>query len=260
MTDTRTLAEIKRNPIIVEDSTLLLDTGHFEMISRVAGVMASCATMPDHVRGKPGDAFRIAEQAFRWNMSPFLVADKTFFVSGKLAYEGQLIAAVINTRAGLEHPLNYEFEGDPSKPRTLRLKISGHFKGEESDRHLTVAWETGRAMAKGAARLWDSQPEQQLVYYGVRVWARRFAPEVILGCYTPEELRIADDVLQQRSEQAKDITPEPTDPLDRVERAIKQAERARKKAAEGQDQVLYAKKDEHDSPGEAGRDGDEEAA
>jgi hypothetical protein len=35
--------------------------------------------------------------------------------------------------------------------------------------------------------MWIKQPDQQLVYAGTRVWARRHAPEVMLGVYAPEE-------------------------------------------------------------------------
>ena len=33
----------------------------------------------------------------------------------------------------------------------------------------------------------DIQPDQQLAYHGSRVWARRHAPELMLGVYSPEE-------------------------------------------------------------------------
>jgi hypothetical protein len=35
--------------------------------------------------------------------------------------------------------------------------------------------------------VWQTQPDQQLMYHGVRVWARRHTPELMLGVYSPEE-------------------------------------------------------------------------
>ncbi len=43
------------------------------------------------------------------------------------------------------------------------------------------------ADAKTSNSMWTKQPDQQLVYASTRVWARRHAPEVMLGVYAPEE-------------------------------------------------------------------------
>jgi hypothetical protein len=48
------------------------------------------------------------------------------------------------------------------------------------------------ADAKTSNSLWTKQPDQQLVYAGTRVWARRHAPEVMLGVYAPEEFDRAE--------------------------------------------------------------------
>ena len=37
-------------------------------------------------------------------------------------------------------------------------------------------------------QMWKRQPDQQLVYHGARVWARRWTPAVILGVYSREEM------------------------------------------------------------------------
>ena len=34
-------------------------------------------------------------QAFHWGMEPFAVANKSYFVNDRMAYEAQLIAAVV---------------------------------------------------------------------------------------------------------------------------------------------------------------------
>ena len=37
------------------------------------------------------------------------------------------------------------------------------------------------------AKVWTTQPDQQLMYHGTRVWARRHMPELMLGVWSPEE-------------------------------------------------------------------------
>ncbi len=55
------------------------------------------AGIAKHLRDNPGAA--VAMQAFEWDMSPFAVASKSYSVNGVIAYEAQLITAVVNTRS-----------------------------------------------------------------------------------------------------------------------------------------------------------------
>ncbi len=216
VSESRTVAEIRRAPLVVQDDvTFLFDTARFEQLQRLAGVMAACKTMPTHLKGSVSDCFRVASQAMRWQMDPFAICDKTYEVGGKLAYEGQLIAAVVNLRAGLEGRLSYRYAGDPATPDTLSIIVAGKFRGEAEERTIEATWKAGFAMSKGARDKWQSQPEQQLSYFGARVWARRHCPEIILGAYTPEEL--FDD---QQQLAPKDVTPRTGDKLDALEASI----------------------------------------
>src|SRR5260370_9614045 len=43
--------------------------------------------VPKHLRGNPGACLRVALQADEWGFSPFAVADKSYCVSDRIAYE-----------------------------------------------------------------------------------------------------------------------------------------------------------------------------
>ncbi len=53
----------------------------------------------------------VALQALDWQMNPFAVAGKSYQVNGTIAYEAQLIAAVVNTRSGIKGRLRYAYDG-----------------------------------------------------------------------------------------------------------------------------------------------------
>ena len=63
----------------------------------LAEMMARGKMMPEHLRGSAGDCLMVVEQAMRWRMSPFAVAQCTSSVKGKLMYEGKLVAAAVET-------------------------------------------------------------------------------------------------------------------------------------------------------------------
>jgi hypothetical protein len=136
--------------------------------------------IPEHLRKNPGDCLLIVEQAMRWGMSPFAVAACTSVINGKLNFEGKIVAAALNGSGIMAARLEYEYSGAGPD---LKVTVRGTIKGETKPREITL-W---LKEAKTTNGMWVKQPEQQLCYAGTRVWARRHAPEVMLGVYSPEE-------------------------------------------------------------------------
>jgi hypothetical protein len=158
--------------------------------------------LPKHLRGNAGACMAVALQALEWQMSPFAVASKSYSVGGAIAYEAQLIAAVVNTRSGIKGRLRYQFDGEGS---ALTCTVTGVLDGEEC---VYTSPTIGSITTKNSP-LWKSDPQQQLGYFAARSWARRHCPEVILGVYDRDE---AEDF--RGPDKAKDITPAASfDPL-----------------------------------------------
>jgi hypothetical protein len=158
---------------------LLVPTSMNEAI-RLAEIMAQGKMMPEHLQKSSGDCLMVVEQAMRWKMSPFAVAQATSSIKGKLMFSGALVAAALHTSGALSTRLSYEYSGDGSGRVVV---ISATLAGEDAPRSLDVALKDART----TNAMWDKQPDQQLAYHGARVWARRFCPEVMLGVYSQEE-------------------------------------------------------------------------
>lgn len=148
---------------------------------RLAEMMARGKLVPNHLQGSPGDCLMVIEQASRWGMSPFAVAQSTSVIQGKLMFEGKLVAAALHTSGALATRLSYDYSGEGNS-RTVR--VSATLAGETAPRCVDVK----AADAKTTNKMWTTQLDQQLAYHGARVWARRYAPEVMLGVYAPEEM------------------------------------------------------------------------
>ncbi len=150
----------------------------------LADIMAKASLIPQHLQGKPGDCLLIVMQAQRWGMDAASVAQSTSVVHGKLCYEGKLVAAALYAMGAIEGRLEYEFSGT-GDGRTV--VVSGRPRG--ANKVQTVEgnvgnWKTGNEQ-------WKKQPDDMLTYRGTRQWARRYAPEALLGVYTPDELEDA---------------------------------------------------------------------
>jgi hypothetical protein len=147
--------------------------------------------LPKHLRGNQGACMAIALQALEWDMSPFAVASKSYSVNDRIAYEAQLIVAVINTRSGIEGRLKYRFEGEGGDRVCI---ASGKLDGEV----LEVRSPKFRDIQPKNSPLWKSDPDQQHCYYTGRAWGRRHTPEVLLGVYDRDEVAAFN---------ARDVTP-----------------------------------------------------
>jgi hypothetical protein len=161
---------------------LYMDTTVFEQLQRVAKMMSAAELVPTHLRGKIADCFLVAAQAFRWRMDPFAVAQHTFVTSGKLGYEGKLVAAVINSHRKIDKALKPVYSGSGAE---RKVTMVGRRRGEAEDRTI----EGTVAQFQTSNDNWKKDPDQMLFYRGAREWARRHAPEILLGVSTEEEIR-----------------------------------------------------------------------
>lgn len=221
---------------VVEDSgplAYLMDTARFEHMYRIAEAMATASLIPDHLRDKSGDprrtaanCFLVVNQAMRWGFDPFAVAPETYAVGGKLGFQGKLIAAVVNARAGLKGRLRYQFSGTGDE-RTVT--VSGTFEGESEPQSISLRMKDART----GNDMWKKDPDQKLVYSGSIKWARRYCPEVVLGVLTDDDLEritevaplppapqrksldsLADELLDRKTVTVASVEASPEPPVD----------------------------------------------
>ena len=151
-------------------------------------------------RNQPGACLGIAMQAWRWGMDPFAVSQKSYTTNESIAYEAQLVAAVIHTRAPIEGKPTYTYEGEGDD---LICTVSVKLVGEDEPKTM-VSPRCGNITPKNSP-LWKTNPRQQLAYHTIRNWARLYVPEIIMGVYDAEEVEE-----MARAERARDVTPKKT--------------------------------------------------
>ena len=71
----------------------------FAEAEKFANLISVSNFAPKYLRGKPADCLAVLLQSLRWEMDPFAVAQKTYFVNDGMAYEAQLINAISISRA-----------------------------------------------------------------------------------------------------------------------------------------------------------------
>lgn len=220
-------------------ASLILDSASMDSMMRLADIMAKGrATIPEHLRGSPADCAAVVMQAIQWRMNPFAVAQKTHLVNGTLGYEGQLVNAAIQASGVTLDRFNYQWYGPwekiigktkvcnaPAKgkpgeqgyKKEYQFRVPDYLMQDEEGCGVRV-WATLRGeteprmiellLVQASVRnspLWATDPKQQLAYLAVKRWSRLYAPDVILGVYTPDEL-------EEVNREIRDITPADAQP------------------------------------------------
>jgi hypothetical protein len=148
----------------------------------LAKLMAAGNFVPKHLRQKAGDCLAVLMQAARWGMDPFAVGNKTYFVNDRMAYEAQLVNAVVNSSGILRGRLQVDWHGAGNE---LLCTVSGTIRGDSRPKIVEQQLKTITTLN---SPLWKQSPQQQLGYYTTRLWARLYVPEVLLGVYTVDEV------------------------------------------------------------------------
>lgn len=150
----------------------------------VAKVLAlSAQAVPPHCRGNPGICLGIVLAAAELNLSPTALANKTYVVNDRLAYESQAIHAIVERRAPLARRLRCRYLGEGE---SRQCEVTGWLVGEEEP-FVYLSPKLKDIKPKNSP-LWSTKPDVQLWYNASRDWARMFVPDVILGMYTADEL------------------------------------------------------------------------
>lgn len=192
-------------------------------LTAFANLMADATiAVPDHLVGKPADCMAIVMQAMQWGMNPYSVAQKTFFVNGKLGYEAQLISAILSSSGAIRGRFHYEYGGNWEKcirSKDVTVKKMGN-KGayEKTERvrdwsdedeeglyiragaiirgESEITWGEPLYLASVAIRnspLWVTKPKQQILYLATKDWAKAYCPAAVMGFQDADDLSYREE-------------------------------------------------------------------
>jgi hypothetical protein len=174
------------NRRVVSDIALSQSFGGAQFTNMVevmdfAKMMAlSDLAVPKHLRNNPGACLAVTIQSIEMGMSPFALANKSYTVNDRLAYESAIYHAVAVKRI-FKGRIRPTYSGSGNE-RSLNLAAT-LTSGEQVDYQSP---EIGKITTKNSP-LWKSDPDQQLFYYSVRAMVRRYFPDVMMGLYTDDE-------------------------------------------------------------------------
>lgn len=179
--DVRAVSVVQRALFLPATLKEAMDMAHF--MARGIGVRP-------WMRNEPSACLMVLQQAMRWGMDPYAVAQKAYYTNDTLCFESQLVNAVINTSGMLERPLKIEWAGTfvdkAIGQETLVCRVTGWLKSAPDEERVLEQPLCDVKIRNSP--LWKVNPHLQLAYHTTRSWARLYMPEVLLGVYTPDEI------------------------------------------------------------------------
>lgn len=173
--------------VVKSSNDLVLSSENRGALVEISGMMSQAmGAVPDWLNGNQGGCFAIAMQAASWNMNPFIVAQKSLQIKGKIGYEAQLINAVATASGAIRGRFKYDFVGDWSTKSGAGGRVGAIIAGESE-----ITWGHVHYFSDIQVKnspLWKSNPQQQLGYLLVKNWVRMYAPDALLGVYSQDEL------------------------------------------------------------------------
>lgn len=201
--------------------------------------------IPSHLRGKPSDILLALSMAQLLNQPPLVVLQAIYMVSGKPGWSASFIIGLANSSGLFKGPIDWREKGEGES-----LEVTAYAVLQDG---REVAYTVSMAMAKREG--WTRNSKYQtlgtlmLRYRSATLLVRLYAPGVLMGLHTVEELKDVEAAaqpvefvveaqperprpqLEQRTEpEAKTGSPEPTVPKEqrREERKTKTPKKAAK--------------------------------
>jgi hypothetical protein len=167
----------------------------FDQCWRAAQLLSHTQLVPRRYQGKPEDCFLMLATARSLGANPLMVMSEIYVVFGTPSMSGKMVAGLVNASGIFEGPLNFRF----SKERpALWCEAYTTYKGQEYSRR--VEWEAHvvasgwhldkkeRDSEKTVKSKWITMREQMFCYRAASWFAKAFAPQVLMGMQTVEEV------------------------------------------------------------------------
>lgn len=192
--------------VINQGNAVVPMPANFEQMTKFASMMSAGGAMVGvPFRDNPGACLGALMQAMRWGMDPYACSQKMYIASrtgdGPIAYEAQLVHAVLLKNAPIRKRPRFKFEGDGDN--RVCIVTFQLLDDDEPIEYRSPAISKVRKPKDKGSPLWYDNPDQQLAYYTIRAAARLHFPDVIMGVYTPDEI---DQVAQAQRIEGEAIT------------------------------------------------------
>lgn len=172
-----------------ERAPLTLNESNFELAQRQAKAMSMSTFVPEAYKGDIANCLIALEIAHRIGASPLMVAQNLHIIHGRPSWSSQFIIAALNS-CGRFSPLRFKMTEDGCVAWATD-KEGEVLEGPEVT--MEMAKVEGWSTKNGSK--WKTMPALMLRYRAAAFFGRLYAPDVLMGMHTVDEV---EDFAPQR--------------------------------------------------------------
>jgi hypothetical protein len=176
------VAEINKVP---EGSAFSMQS--FDHAQRVAKMLSSSSLIPKDYQGNIQNTMIALEMANRIGASPLMVMQNLYIVHGKPSWSSTFIISAINSCKKFS-PLRFDVtgEGETLSCVAWAYELSTNEKLQGPAVTMKMAKAEGWIEKNGSK--WKTMPELMIRYRSAAFFGRLYAPEILMGMQTTEEV------------------------------------------------------------------------
>lgn len=186
----------QQNPVSFPDNSQKLmspfmSIDAFESGQRMAKALASSDLVPQQFRGNIGNTLLALEMANRLDMPVFSVLQSIYIVHGKPSFSAAFLIAVVNSSSRFDTPILFKFNDKRDECYAYAMKGGEEIRGTTITIDMAKAegWYSKKDKYGNETSKWQTFPEQMLQYRAATFFARTYAPDLMMGVKSSEELQ-----------------------------------------------------------------------
>lgn len=160
----------------------------FEHAQRVAKMLSSSSLIPKEYQGNIQNTMIALEMANRIGASPIMVMQNLYVIQGKPSWSSTFIIAALNACRRFS-PLRFEMNGEEEEygchAWAYDLSTNDKLQGPK----ITMKMANAEGWVSKAGSKWKTMPELMLRYRAAAFFGRLYAPDIMMGMQTAEEVQ-----------------------------------------------------------------------
>lgn len=170
---------------VPNDSAFSVQT--FDHAQRVAKMLSSSSLIPKEYQNNVQNTMIALEMANRIGASPLMVMQNLYIVHGKPSWSSTFIIASINACKKFS-PLRFELSGEGDEYGCFAWALDIVTKDRLEGPKVTMKMAKAEGWLDKNGSKWKTMPELMLRYRAAAFFGRLYAPELMMGMQTQEEV------------------------------------------------------------------------
>lgn len=178
------------------ETPALAGVNEFELAQRKAKMISSSSLVPKEYQGQANmpNVMIALEMANRMGASPLMVMQNLYIVHGKPSWSSQFIISAINA-CGRFSPLRFEVTGAGNDLSCYAWAYEKGTQDKLTGPSVTMKMAADEGWISKAGSKWKTMPELMIRYRSAAFFGRLYAPDILMGMQTMEEVQDVEEVV-----------------------------------------------------------------